>query len=126
MPRSTNASRDPLFREVQTGFLALRLVTEVRDDGVYVKFGPLHRSFHRIPWENVDAVTATTYEPAAYGGWGWGIRVSPTGAKKAYRISGDDGVEIRRTDGRDLFVGTNRPDELVTAVEGARAGEPPK
>ena len=115
----------PFFREVQTGFLALRLVTEVREDGVHVKFAPLHRSFHRIPWDNVDGVSVGTYDPMEYGGWGWGIRVSPTGAKRAYRISGEDGVEIRRTDGRDLFVGTRRPTELVEATERARARDAP-
>jgi hypothetical protein len=112
---------DPLFREEQTGFLALRLVTEVRDDGVYLKFAPVHRSFHRIPWENVDGVAEATYDPTEYGGLGWGIRVGPTGTTKAYRISGDSGVEIRRTEGRDLFVGTRRPSELVAAIGRARS-----
>jgi hypothetical protein len=125
MTESTGSPHGPLFREVQTGFLAVRLVTEVRSDGVYVKFTPLHRSFHRIPWRNIDAVTDTTHEPMEYGGWGWGIRVNPTGAKKAYRISGDSGVEIRRTDGRDLFVGTRRPSELVETIDRARGVGPP-
>jgi len=126
MTGSTENPRDPLFREVQTGFLALRLVTEVRADGVYVKFAPLHRSFHRIPWENIDGVAATTYEPMEYGGWGWGIRLSPTGARKAYRIAGDRGVEIRRTDGRDLFLGTRRPSEFVEATRQAQLGDAPE
>jgi hypothetical protein len=126
MRRSTDDSCEPFFREVQTGFFALRLVTEVRDDGVYVKFAPLHQSFHRIPWRTIDAVTDTTYEPTEYGGWGWGIRVNPTGAKKAYRISGDSGVEIRRTDGRDLFIGTRRPTELVEATDRAQFNDPPR
>lgn len=119
-------SPDPLFQEVQTGFLALRLVTQVRDDGVYVKFAPLQQSFHRIPWENIDNVTDTTYEPMEYGGWGWGIRIGPTGAKKAYRISADRGVEIRRTEGRDLFIGTQRPTEFVEAIEQAQPERSPK
>lgn len=124
MNGSTETAPDRLFREEQTGFLALRLVTEVHEDGVYVKFAPLHRSFHRIPWDDVRSVHRTTYEPMEYGGWGWGIRVGPTGEKKAYRIAGDSGVEIRRIDGRDLFVGTQRPTDFVAAIERARPGEP--
>lgn len=114
---SSTTEPDPRFREVQTGFLALRLVTEVRGDGVYLKFAPLHQSFHRIPWRDIDNAAVRTYEPMEYGGWGWGIRLSPTGGKKAYRISGDSGVELRRTEGQDLFIGTQRPTEFVEAIE---------
>lgn len=56
MSGTTENDPDVLFREEQTGFLALRLVTEVRDDGVYLKFAPLHRSLHRIPWEDVRSI----------------------------------------------------------------------
>ncbi|MFT4889880.1 MAG: hypothetical protein ACI9YT_000791 [Halobacteriales archaeon] len=110
---------DLLFREVQQGFLALKLVTEVRADGLYVKFSPLGRSFHPVPWSNVEAVRVTEYAPGDYGGWSWGVRVGPTG-NKAYRLSGDQGVEIIRERGRRLFVGSDRPQELADAIATAR------
>jgi hypothetical protein len=54
---------------------SLRLLTEVRADGIYLKMWPLHRSFRRISWSEVER-----YEPKRYGPLGefggWGIQMS--------------------------------------------------
>ncbi|SFG86703.1 hypothetical protein SAMN04488063_3152 [Halopelagius inordinatus] len=99
---------------VVCGFVwSLRLVTEVRDDGLYVRFAPLHRSFRRVPWTAVGSVEATTYRPLReYGGWG--IRWRPDAI--AYNVSGSRGVLLTRPGDRDLLVGSQRPDELATAI----------
>lgn len=96
------------------GFMwSLRLVTEVRDDGLYIRFAPLHRSFRRVPWTAIDSVEATSYRPLReYGGWG--IRWRPGAI--AYNVSGSRGVLLTRPDDRDLLVGSQRPDELATAI----------
>ncbi|ELY83187.1 hypothetical protein [Natrinema gari] len=94
-------------------FRSLRLVTEVRTDGLYVRFAPLHRSFRRVPWEAIDSVESVTYRPLReYGGWG--IRWRP--ATIAFNVSGSRGVYVTRSDDRDLLVGSLRPDELATAI----------
>lgn len=105
------------YRERREGF-AVSLTTEVREDGLYCRFSPLHRSFRHVPFADVESVTATRYEPAAYGGWGWGIRIAP-GGNVAYRLSDDRGVELCLADGRRLFVGSGDPQRLRDAV---RAG----
>ncbi len=99
---------------VVCGFMwALRLVTEVRDDGLYIRFAPLHRSFRRVPWTAIDSVEATRYSPLReYGGWG--IRWRPGAI--AYNVSGSRGVFLTRSDDRDLLVGSQCPDELATAI----------
>lgn len=99
---------------VVCGFMwSLRLVTEVRDDGLYIRFAPLHRSFRRVPWSAIDSVEATRYRPLReYGGWG--IRWRPGAI--AYNVSGSRGVFLTRLDERDLLIGSQQPDELASVI----------
>ncbi|WP_336000234.1 DUF6141 family protein [Halorientalis halophila] len=99
------------------GFMwSLRLVSEVRDDGLYIRFAPLHRSFRRVPWTAIEFVEATTYRPLRdYGGWG--IRWRPGAI--AYNVRGSRGVFLTRPGDRDLLVGSQRPEELATAIRAA-------
>lgn len=112
----------PRFRESQRRFGLLRLDTEVRDDGLYVKFWPLHWSFRRIPFEDVEDVSVTTYSAREFGGWAWGIRIGPSLDSMAYRVRGDQGVRVERASGTDLFLGTQSPAELADAISAAKDG----
>lgn len=95
---------------------SLRLVIEVRDDGLYVKFVPLHRSFRRVPWTAIESVESVDYRPLReYGGWG--IRWRPGAI--AYNVSGSRGVSLTRPGDRDLLIGSQRPDELAAAIRNA-------
>lgn len=72
---------------------SLRLETEVRDDGIYVKMWPLHRSFRRISWAEIERYEAKRYEPIReFGGWGvrWAPGESPT-TSAAIAASGSNG-----------------------------------
>jgi hypothetical protein len=40
---------------------SLRLQTEVRDDGIYLKMWPLHRSFRRIAWSEIERYESKQY-----------------------------------------------------------------
>lgn len=93
-----------------------RLRTEVRADGVYVELWPLHRSFRRFTWDEIEEYEARRYSPLREFG-GWGIRWAP--GTLAYNVSGDRGVWIERTDGRALLVGSRRPQEFVEAMDEA-------
>jgi len=98
-------------------FASARLVTLVRADGLDVRFAPIHRRFLRIDLGNVDDVAAVTYAPIRdYGGWG--IRFGREG--KAYNVWGNRGVRLTFSDGRKLLIGSQRADELVTAIERVR------
>lgn len=103
------------YRERTERFWLFRLVTEVRDDGVYVHFAPLHRSFRRIPATEIEAASATTYSPGTYGGWHWGIRWSLSG-NTVYRLRGARGVELRLTDGSKMFIGSKTPADLEAVI----------
>jgi hypothetical protein len=94
------------------------LNTEVRADGLYVKFFPFHWSFQRIPLENLKGIAVTTYRPILdYGGWG--IRYGIAG--KAYNVSGNRGVKLTFFKGRSLLIGSQQPEELAEALEAFRS-----
>ena len=64
-------------------FYSAKLITEVREDGVYVRFFPL--THQKIPFEDIRHVEARTYSPIKEFG-GWGIRYVKGG--KAYVYEG--------------------------------------
>jgi len=92
---------------------SLRLQTEVRADGIYFKMWPLHRSFRRISWSEVERYESRRYSPLREFG-GWGIRWAP--GKLAYNVSGNRGVWIERTNARAVLIGSQRPEEFVRAI----------
>lgn len=100
----------PLF------FHSLKLVTEVREDGLYVRFYPLHSSFRNFPFESIWNFEALTYSPIRdYGGWG--IRCGPKG--DAYNTSGNRGVLFELVEGnrtRRLMIGSQTPEKLALTV----------
>jgi hypothetical protein len=107
-------------------FYKAALVTEIRDDGLYLKLFPLHISARHVPCEDIGAVDIESFSPLGeYGGVG--IRHNPTlyrwgvsfDEPKAYIASGGDGVRIERRGRRPLVVGTQQPRELRAALEGA-------
>jgi hypothetical protein len=95
---------------------SLRLQTEVRADGIYLKMWPLHRSFRRISWSEIERYESKQYSPLREFG-GWGIRWTP--GKLAYNVSGDRGIWIERTNGRTVLVGSQHPEEFLRAIDEA-------
>ena len=95
-------------------FLVAHLRTEVRGDGLYLRYFPFHLSFRPIPLDRVTAVEAVTYRPLRQYG-GWGIRWARKG--RAYNPTGDRGVKLTYVDGRHLLIGSQRPEELAAAIK---------
>lgn len=93
----------------------MQLVTEVRPEGVFVRFEPLHQTFRSFAFESIDTVRRTSYSAIDYGGWHWGVRVGPTG-NTVYRMTGDDGIELLTEDGNQIFIGSHRPAEFEAAI----------
>jgi len=99
-------------------FYRMNLTTEVRADGIYYRFFPLHLSFHRVPLEDIISSEAVTYHPLReYGGWGirWG------NGGKAYNVSGNRGVRLELSRGSHLLFGSKRPEEFAEAIHRAIA-----
>ncbi len=91
----------------------IRLETEVRSDGLYVRFFPIHIRFKKFAAEDLDDFYTRTYRPMReYGGWG--IRFGKSG--KAYNIKGNEGLQLIFKDGKRLLIGSQRSQELSEAV----------
>lgn len=60
------------FAAVAVLFFAIRLITVVREDGVYVRFEPFHRSFRHVPFSDIERVETTYFGVLTYGGIGIG------------------------------------------------------
>ncbi len=90
-----------------------KLTTEIRNDGLYIRFFPLQLSFIKITPQEIKRFEACTYSPLGdYGGWG--IRFGNKG--KAYNVSGNRGVQLELTNGKRLLIGSQRPEELVQTL----------
>lgn len=97
-------------------FLIIKLETEVRSDGLYVRFYPIHIRYKKFTADNLQQYYTRRYRPILeYGGWG--IRYSFTKKGKAYNISGNKGVQLVLKNGKKLLIGSQRPDELVAAID---------
>jgi len=95
-------------------FLIARLVTEVRNDGIYIRFFPFHWTFRKIAFTEVKQFKARTYRSfREYGGHG--IRYGSKGM--AYTVSGDRGVQIELLNGKRLLIGSQRAEELSRAIQ---------
>ena len=91
--------------------LASNLCTEVRQDGMYIRFFPFHLRFKKI--QGLQQAKALEFNPVAdYGGWG--IRYGNTG--KAYIVQGNRGVLLSFKDGKTLLIGSQRPNDLESAI----------
>jgi hypothetical protein len=91
--------------------LAARLITEVRSDGLHIRFFPMR--WKVIPYQSIASYQARTYHPIRdYGGWG--IRWGREG--KAYIVGGDEGLQLLLNDQRKVLIGSQRTQELEAAV----------
>ena len=95
-------------------FWVLKLETEVRSDGLYIRFFPAHIHFKRFRVEDLSECYARKYKPLLeYGGWG--IRCSLRKGK-AYNVSGNKGVQLVFKSGKQLLIGSQRAEELEEAI----------
>jgi len=93
------------------------LTTEIRVDGIYIRYIPFHRKFRTIPFEAIQTYEVRTYRPLReYGGWG--IRYGAGG--KAYNVSGNRGVQLGLLSGRMILLGSQKPEELALSIERAK------
>ena len=92
-------------------FYTLKLITCVDEKGIFIQFYPFPAKL--MPFAEVDSCEARTYRPLSeYGGWG--IKYGRSG--KAYNISGDRGAQLVLKNGKRVLIGSQRADELASAI----------
>jgi len=95
-------------------FMTMKLITEVRSDGLYVRFYPLHFRFRKIERQEIAEYRAVKYHPVQdYGGWG--IRWTFRG--RAYNVRGNEGVRLDYVGGRHLLIGSQESEKFVAALQ---------
>jgi hypothetical protein len=88
----------------------VRMGTTVRTDELIVRFFPLRR---RIPLAQIESFEPIKYHWMDLGGWGarW------NGADWSFTVEGDRAIRLRMRNGKRLLIGTQRIDELTSALE---------
>lgn len=91
-------------------FFYIKLETEIKSDGIYVRFFPIHLRFKFYSWDNLNKTFVRKYCPIGEFG-GWGIR--GLGKNRAFSISGNKGIQLVTKDGSKLLIGTTKPEEVT-------------
>ncbi len=93
-------------------FVVLRLVVEVNEQGVLVRFIPLSKRL--IPFDEIEHCEATIYQPLRdYGGWG----LRGLGNNRAFNVSGNQGVRLHLRNGDVVLIGSQRAADLALAID---------
>jgi len=94
-------------------FLKARLVTEVREDRVFIHFEWLWRP-KEITFDEIASVETFTYRPIRdYGGWG----VRRGKGEYMWNAYGNRAVRFRFRNGVSFALGSQEPEKLVAAVQ---------
>ncbi len=94
--------------------LGIRLDTRIDHEGVHVRMFPFHLSWKHFSWQELIHASVRKYKPIAeYGGWGFRF----FGKKKAYSISGNMGLQLEFKSGKNLLIGTKKPDEMAAILK---------
>ena len=100
------------------GWAHLRLT--VTDEAVLIRYVPF--TSRRIPLAEILGANPREYDAIGeYGGWGikgW------SRDRRAYNVSGSEGVELFLRDGRSVMLGSQRTEELAAAIMAAKDALP--
>jgi hypothetical protein len=95
-------------------FRFMKLETIITEEGIYVQLFPFHLRHRFISWERIRKCSVRSYKPLMeYGGWG--LRYGLGGW--AYNVAGNIGLQIEYDSNKRLLIGTQKPKELVVALE---------
>jgi hypothetical protein len=97
--------------------LRVRLVTTVEGGEIGVRLDGLGRR-RRITITQIIRAAETTFDPVGDFG-GYGFRAMPHG--RAYLAGGTRGIRLELPKGQTVVIGSERPAELLRAIERARA-----
>ncbi len=87
-------------------------ITEVRTDGIYIRFVPLNFSFKKIPYYIVEECRIQAYEPFK----GEEADKSKTPHQKVGPV-----VILKLISGKKMLISSRKPEELCRAIQQAAA-----
>lgn len=92
---------------------SFRLITQIREDGIWVRFPPYQPSFVRFAWEDIREVYIRNFDPLRE--YGYGIRLGPNG--RGYVLPGDTGIQLVLNDNSRVIISTKRPQEIMEILK---------
>ena len=96
-------------------FANIHLDTIIKEDGIYVRFFPVHIKYKYISWESISKSYVRKYNAILeYGGWG--LRIGLFGKGRAFNIEGNKGLQLELDNGKKLLLGTQKADELTDVL----------
>ncbi|MDD1771994.1 MAG: DUF6141 family protein [Methanomassiliicoccales archaeon] len=94
-------------------------LTVIVTDRISIRFFPFMPRPRIVRPEQIKRSQATRYDPLLdYGGWG----IRGWSMDRAYNVKGDSAVRLWLSDGRTILIGSQRPEELNTAIEAMLSG----
>lgn len=96
-------------------FFGSKIEVKISNEGIRYRYPVFVRKEKFIPRSEIATVFVGKYHPLLeYGGWGW--RVKRFGNKRAYNVSGNKGLKVILTNGKQIVFGTLREAEMRDAV----------
>jgi hypothetical protein len=92
------------------------LRVEIREDGIYYQYSPIHWKWRMLPYSNIKTAYIRKYSALKeYGGYG--IRLGFAGKGRALNVRGNIGLQLEFNDNKSkLLIGTQKPEELAKAL----------
>ncbi|MFL5808454.1 MAG: hypothetical protein ACJ749_02975 [Flavisolibacter sp.] len=91
-----------------------RMITQIRTDGIYIRFPPFQSSFIAYRWENILDVYLRNYDALSeYGGWG--IKFTAMGI--GYVLPGTWGIQMVLKDKTRVLISTKMPAEVSQVLQ---------
>lgn len=94
---------------------ASRLEVEIKDNTIYYKYFPLVWNWKSLYKDYIDQYEIRSISPLSELG-GYGYRRRFFKKKTGFVMSGNKAMVLKLTDGKTLIIGTQRPEELKTAM----------
>ncbi|HEA29024.1 MAG TPA: hypothetical protein ENH91_03360 [Leeuwenhoekiella sp.] len=97
-----------------TFWFLFKLETRIDEHGIQYRYLPFHRKPRLRSWDKIRSVSVRKYNPILeYGGWGYRIGLRK---KRALNVKGNMGIQIIYNNGRQLLLGTQRPQDAEAII----------
>ncbi len=92
----------------------VRLYTKITDKAIHFQYYPIHYRSKKIPIDDIVEVSLQTL-PANAQLSGWGVQYNSL--RRSYSVSSQSGLIIKTRRGKELFVGTEHPEDVKYCID---------
>lgn len=104
-----------------TLFYKMKLITQIKRDGIYIKFPPIINKFRFISKKEINRYEIIKYK-IGKGYRGRGVNRGTMNNSRTYTVSGKIGLQIYLKDGKKVLIGTQRKEAINTAMQKMMTG----